>query len=324
MNAQSKIQLRFHNLPVIETLEDFSDITHISKYSLYHLSKESYRYYKCYEIPKKSGGKRFVCQPSYRLKGLQSWVLVNILNKLSTSESCVGFEKGTSIADNARSHVEANTVLNMDIKDFFPSITRNKVFNVFKSIGYNNLISTILTNICVYNERLPQGSPCSPKLANLISLKMDIRIQGFVGKRGITYTRYADDLTFSGLNPNSVARIIPIITQIINEEGFQVNEKKTRIAGSSRAKIVTGLVLSEGEFGIGRNKYKVLRAKIYQIATDKVALESKEFESVKGYLAFLKSVDEKRYKKVIYYIKNLSKINENETLIEILPKNTEV
>ena len=126
-------------------------------------------------------------------------------------------------------------------------------------------IAVMFSNICTYNDVLPQGSPCSPKLANLVTWKLDVRIQGFVGKRGITYTRYADDLSFSGLHPLKVVQIIPMIKKIIEDEKFKINLSKTRIAGSARAKIVTGLVLSNDTIGIGTRKYKNVRSKIYHL-----------------------------------------------------------
>jgi len=306
MEKTNKIRLKLLGLPVIEDIEDFSALTHLSKYTIYQLSKHSDKYYHCYEITKKSGKKRLICQPSRKLKALQAWILVNILNKLKVSESCKGFEIGSSIADNARPHIEANTVLNMDLKDFFPTVPRNKVFNIFKSIGYNDLTSTIFTNLCVYNESLPQGSPCSPKLANLVSWRLDARIQGYVGRRGITYTRYADDLTFSGLNPQIVCKIPSQIERIVNDEGFQINNAKTHISGSSRSKTITGLVLSNDSFGIGKKKYKLLRAKLHRLTKPSEQKNLELLSHVNGYLAFLKSVDMKRFKKVKIYIKELN------------------
>jgi retron-type reverse transcriptase len=317
MEKTNKIRLNLLGLPVIENVEDFSALTHLSKYTIYQLSIHSDKYYHCYEITKKSGKKRLICQPSRKLKALQAWILVNILNKLKVSESCKGFEIGTSIADNARPHIEANTVLNMDLKDFFPTIPRNRVFSVFKSIGYNNLTSTIFTNICVYDESLPQGSPCSPKLANLVSWRLDARIQGYVGRRGITYTRYADDLTFSGLNPQIVCKIPSQIERIVNDEGFQVNKDKTHVSGSSRSKTITGLVLSKDSFGIGKKKYKLLRAKIHRLTKSSEQGNIELLGHVKGYLAFVKSVDMKRFEKVKKYISELNN-NYPKTLVEQL------
>src|SRR5690606_10826026 len=125
-------------------------------------------------------------------------------------------------------HIGSTSLLTVDLKDYFPSIKRKQVFNIFKAIGYNNLISVVLSNICTYKNSLPQGGPCSPKLANLASWRLDVRIQGYVGRRGINYTRYADDLSFSGITPMKVVQIIPMVKKIIKDENFQINPSKTR------------------------------------------------------------------------------------------------
>ena len=313
------IRLNLLGLPVIQSLDGFSFTTHISKYTIYQLSHHSDKHYKTYEMPKKSGGKRIICQPSKKLKGLQSWLLVNILNKIQVSPSCKGFRKGSSTLDNALPHMGASTILNLDLKDFFPTVTSKQVYNIFKTIGYNSLIATVFTNICTYKERLPQGSPCSPMLANLAASTLDLRIQGYVGKRGISYTRYADDLSFSGLNPLKIIKIIPMIKTIIGDENFIVNNKKTRIASSARAKIVTGLVVNEDSIGIGKQKYKELRAKIYYLTLPKEQTNDKLLYHVGGWLSYLNSIDKERLKKTRKYISELTKKHPT-TLIAKLDK----
>lgn len=306
MITKDSIRLNMLGLPVIQTVEDFSELTHVSMYTIYQLSFHSEKYYKTYTIPKKSGKPRTISQPSKKLKGLQSWILVNILNKLKVSNSCKGFEKGSSTIDNAEPHKGANTILTIDLTDFFSNVKRKQVFNIFKAIGYNNTIAVILTNICTYKKSLPQGGPCSPKLANLSAWQLDVRIQGYVGKRGINYTRYADDLSFSGLSPIKVVQILPMINTIVENEKFSINQDKTRIAGSSRAKIVTGLVLSNDTFGVGKQKYKNVRAKIHHLTLKKEQKNIKLLYEVNGWLSYLNSVDKKRLTKATKYIKELS------------------
>jgi len=305
MSKSDNIKLSLLGLPVMATIEDFSKLTHISVRSIYHLTKYSSRHYFTYDIPKKSGGLRTISQPSKRLKGLQSWVLFNILNNLKVSNSCKGFEKGTSVIDNVVPHINSTTILSLDLKDFFSSIKSVKIFNIFRAIGYNDEISTILTNLCTVDNGLPQGGPCSPKLANLSAWPLDVRIQGFVGKRGITYTRYADDLTFSANNPNKVVKIIAYITSIVEQENLKINPNKTRIAGISRQKKVTGLVISEEKFGIGRQKYKELRRKIHYLTKPNEQLNLKRINEVQGWLSYLYGVDKRRYFEAVKYIVRL-------------------
>ena len=306
MIKSNSIKLNMLGLPVIQSLDDFSMHTHISKRTIYQLSIRSSCYYKIYQIPKKSGKLRTISQPSKKLKGLQAWILMNILNCIKVSSSCKGFEIKSSTFYNAIPHIGASVVLTIDLKDFFPSISSKFVYNIFKTIGYNKLISTVLSNICTYKGALPQGGPCSPKLANLACWAIDKRIQGFVGKRGITYTRYADDLTFSGLSPVKVVQVIPTIKTIIESEGFKINRSKTRIAGSARKKIVTGLIITEDNVGIGKQKYKELRVKIHHLAHSTSKENQKLLNEVKGWLSYLNSVDKNRFSKAKKYIAELS------------------
>ncbi len=300
------IKLNMLGLPVIRSLKDFSIQTHISQYTIYQLSFHSDKYYRTYTIPKKSGKPRTICQPSKKLKGIQSWILVNILNKVQVSSSCKGFRKGSSTYDNALPHKGANTVLTIDLKDFFPTVNSKQVYNIFRTLGYNRLISTIFKNICTYNSCLPQGGPCSPMLANLCTWTLDLRIQGYAGKQGIKYTRYADDLSFSGLNPSRVVKIIPMIKFIIKDEGFVVNDSKTRVASSARTKVVTGLIVNDDNVGIGQNKYKLIRAMIHHLTLSHEQKNMALFNQVLGWLAYLNSVDKVRLVKANKYIKELS------------------
>jgi RNA-directed DNA polymerase len=314
MKKTDSIKLSMLGLPAFQTIDDFSKITHVSKYTIYQLSKHSDKYYKTYTILKKSGKLRTISQPNKKLKGIQSWILVNILNKLNVSSSCKGFEKGSSTANNVEPHTGANAVLTIDLKDFFPSVTRNQIYSIFRTIGYNSAISTILTNICTFEGALPQGSPCSPKLANLSAWTLDVRVQGYVGKRGITYTRYADDLSFSALSPSKIVRIIPMIKSIIRNENFEVNPDKTRIAGLARAKKITGLIITDDTYGIGKIKYKELRAKIHHLTLATEQTNTKLLFEVNGWLAYLNSVDKKRLLKANKYITELAK-NHPTTLV---------
>ena len=304
-DLSNKMKLKMLGLPAMEDLDDFSLCTHLSKKAIWTLSRFSDNFYFEYTISKDNGTYRTISQPSKELKALQAWVLRNILDRLQSSPSCKGFEKKTTILDNALPHIGCSIVLSVDIEDFFPSITANKVYAVFYTIGYNSLVSSILTNICTHKKTLPQGSPCSPKLSNLICIRKDNRIQGYVGKRGITYTRYADDMAFSGLSPQKVIRIIPTLTKIIADEGFNLNPNKTRVAGLARAKRVTGLIVNEKEAGIGAQKFKTLRAKIHHLTYEKEKNNIELLNEVRGWLAFLNSVDKKQFNRAKKYIVEL-------------------
>jgi len=299
-----RVRLQMLGLPIIETLDNFADISHLSKQLIYFYSSYATYNYFVYSIPKRNGGSREIAQPSRKLKAIQSWILRNILELLYVSTASKGFKKGESIATNAETHIGANSIFILDLEDFFPSIKANKVYSVFNALGYNEHISCVLTSFCTYQGYLPQGSPCSPYLSNLVSIQLDNRIQGYVGKRGINYTRYADDLTFSASGAPKLLKAYKTIKTIIEDEGFRINPNKTRISGPRQRKKVTGLVVTEKDYGIGRKKYRKLRAKVYNLT--KVIpnnFNSKLINQLKGELAFVKDVDRKRFNTLLINIK---------------------
>lgn len=301
-----KIRLSLFGLPSIETIADFSLETHLSKGLIYRLSRFADRHYFTYKIPKKNGGERIISQPNTELKALQVWILRNILNKLIVSASCKGFEKNTNIYDNAEPHIGALAVMCLDIDDFFPSIKVNQVWSVFRAAGYNPRVASILASICTFNGGLPQGSPASPKIANLVCLRLDARITGYVGRRGITYTRYADDLTFSAYSYTTLFKAHTFIRKIVKSEGFNLNRDKTRLAGASRRHKITGLIVNDNEAGIGRVRMRWLRSKINHLCEQNNGNGSLcNVEQIKGWLAFISSVDEKRRNMLDEYIKEM-------------------
>jgi RNA-directed DNA polymerase len=303
-------KLRMLDLPDIRNLADFSIATHVSQRTLYSLINHTDFYYRTYEIPKKDGSARSISQPSHTLKAMQGWILKRILEKLNSSPACKGFEKNLSIQSNAEPHIGANAIMVLDIEDFFPSIKFGKVYNIFKTIGYNAPASWMLTKLCTYKEVLPQGGPCSPKLSNLICHRMDSRIQGYVGKRGIVYTRYADDLSFSSFVPRRLSGALPFIKHIIHDEGFILNNEKTRILGPSKSKKITGLVVTEQSVGIGRTKLHLLRAKIHSLCKECVVTDwaiEKYLNHVHGWLSFVHGVDPVRIGILKKYTAKLSK-----------------
>ena len=304
--SSNKMQLKLLGLPPIDTLEDFSLHTHLSKGLIYRLSKFSDKNYLTYELPKKTGGSRIIAQPSAELKAVQSWILRHILDKLVVSPACKGFEQNTSILDNAKPHVGALALMCLDLEDFFPSIKINQVWSVFHVLGYNKRIAAVLASLCTYKGSLPQGSPASPKLSNLVSLRLDARLLGYVGIRGIIYTRYADDLSFSSLSYPQLAKAYSFIRRIIESEGFSLNNNKTRFSGAARQHKITGLIVNDKQAGIGRVWLRKIRSEINYICRhSKTNVPDGSVERIIGLLSFVRSVDEIRYSVLVQYIAKL-------------------
>lgn len=291
-------RLKNFGLPEITSINNLAEYIGLSPELVSFAVFRSRYLYKKYSIEKKDGSPRWIAQPSRELKAIQAWILRNILDKLHSSNFSKGFEKGCSILDNATPHVGAGYVLNVDLKDFFPSVSAAKVFKIFSSIGYSEKVAWMLTSLCVFEGWLPQGAPTSPKLANLVCLQLDARIQGYAAKKGLIYTRYADDISLSSQTIKKIYNSRSVLKTIVISEGFQINERKTQIQGNSKKKCITGLVLSKNDVGIGRVAFRVIRAKIFNIYAGK----SKDVSHVEGVLAHVLSVDQKAFRKLMIYI----------------------
>lgn len=237
-------RLAENGVPIIYNLRHLRQLLDIRKSAQKRLfgvdRNESYRTFK---IPKKSGGFRVIEAPSDELKKIQLWIKERILDEFNPSQYAKGFKKGVSIYDNALPHVGKELVINIDLKDFFPSIKYSEVYKVFKYIGYTDSVSKLLTKLCTNSKNvLPQGSPASPSLSNLVSLKLDKRLSCLAKTIGADYTRYADDITFSG--KENIRLYTDLIRKIIHEEGYKVNEDKFRLQYSFQRQEVTGLVVN--------------------------------------------------------------------------------
>jgi RNA-directed DNA polymerase len=298
MSSNNIYRLKNLGLPALIEIDDLASAIRLSPRKIAYLTYRADFLYRTYKVSKKSGGERIIAQPNRDLKAVQAWILRNILNKLSSSSYSKGFDRGTSILENALPHQGANYVLTLDLENFFPSVTANKVFGVFSSVGYSKKISAVLTNLCVFKGALPQGAPTSPKLANLVCAKLDARIHGYAGPRGIVYTRYADDITLSTQSAQKIQKAKDFIGTIISDENLNINHDKTKVCGTKRQKRITGLIVSQNNVGIGRVKLREIRAKIHHLFTDK----SCEYSHVNGVLAFTYGVDKKSYTKLYHFI----------------------
>lgn len=236
-------RLQSNNVPIIYNLRHLRKILKIRKKDQNKYFGNERNEYHRFLIPKKSGGMREIEAPSDRLKLYQLWIKESILDKVKVSDYAMGFKRACSILDNAKNHVGKELVINLDLKDFFPSITYKQVYRIFAYLGYTDEVSHLLTQICTNkNNVLPQGSPASPSISNIVSLKLDKRLSGLANSYGCNYSRYADDITFSG--SKSIERILPLAKAIIEEEGFEVNEDKLRFQYSFQRQEVTGLVVN--------------------------------------------------------------------------------
>lgn len=273
------------NLPIIYTRSHFCRLVGYEPLYVFGAAEGSIKFYRQFKIAKKSGGYREISEPLPSLKEIQRWILDNILTNLSVSGYAKAFRKDYSIKDNAVFHCRHKFVLSLDIKDYFGSIKEYTVFSFFNSLGYNKNVSMFLTKLCTLRGCLPQGAPTSPALSNLITKNMDIELAKIARLNKLFYTRYADDMTFSGnVNPSF---IISRVRKIVKKYGFSLNDEKTRIRNCGQQQEVTGIVVNE-KMHISKRKRKEIRQVVYYV--NKYGLEdhiNKIGEEREGYLNHL-------------------------------------
>jgi len=287
------------------------------RFLAFHRKVSRTSHYQRFEIPKKSGGKRLISAPMPRLKAAQAWVLETILSRVPVHDAAHGFRTARSIVTNAQPHVGAGLVVNMDLKDFFPTITHRRVLGVLRGLGYSHAIATILALLCTEpritavemdgqrwfiarGERvLPQGAPTSPALTNILCRRLDQRMSGLAAKLSMAYTRYADDMTFSGGDDAPVGVLLGVTAKIVADEGLVIHPDKTRVMRRGRRHEVTGVVVNE-KLSVDRRMVRRLRAVLYQI--EQSGPEGKHWDgeednlllTVFGYANFVRMVDPAR------------------------------
>lgn len=233
-------------------LDVIAKIVGFSNYKSLEESLTKPHRYRHFFITKKSGELRLISAPRKFIRTPQK-ILANAIEKNYTPHPQVfGFVKGRSICDGARQHVASKYILNIDLKDFFSSITYPRVRGLLKSYGCNDIAANIITNILCSQNALPQGSPASPIITNLICTRLDRELSAYCRKRHATYTRYADDITISfkrnidAFVEKNESSLLPSkdLEALITGNGFQINPKKTRLHCPGGRYEVTGLTVN--------------------------------------------------------------------------------
>lgn len=212
--------------------------------TLYAVSNSLIRHYRPVQLPKKGGGFRSLSVPDEILKSIQRRIADVLLPLMPVSPYARAYRDCASTLKNARPHVAKEVVLTLDILHFFDSVRYSQVKElVFPADMYAEPIRILLSMLCYHGDGLPQGAPTSPAITNIIFCRFDELVGAWCRERGIAYTRYCDDLTFSGsFDPREV---IGFIRRELKQRGFLLNEQKTRIQRRGRQQCVTGIVVNE-------------------------------------------------------------------------------
>jgi retron-type reverse transcriptase len=296
-----------HGLPVLHRAGELADRIGIElgalRWLTYHRRSAAVVHYHRYEIAKKTGGVRCISAPKPALAWAQRWVFDHILKPLDPEPQAHGFVPGRSIVTNASPHAGKAVVVNLDLKDFFPSITFRRVKGLFRSLGYSEQLATVLALLCTEPPRvpatldgktyhvalgdrvLPQGACTSPSITNTLCRRLDRRLGGLARRHEFTYTRYADDLTFSGDHAAAVGRLLRSVRSILASEGLTEHPTKTRVMRRGGRQEVTGLTVNDRP-NVSRRDLRTLRAILHNAAL--LGLESQNRDGHPDFAAHLR------------------------------------
>ncbi len=292
-------------LPMMKSFKDLVQNLRLSEKLVYWLTSTSPKRYKTFYLEKRDGSKRKIDAPVNSLKVVQRWILDNILSKIRVSPYSFGFksgEKGSPLVKCAEKHKNNLYILKIDLRNFYPTIKRERVYYSFLDLGYNSCVSNLLTNACIYENVLPQGAVTSAYLANLVCRQLDARIAGYCNKRDIIYTRYADDLTFSCDNRDALHKSLHTIKRIIEGENFCLNSNKTLFMTPKRKKSILGITLNENVIKAPKEMKRLVRSMIhYEIATGDYSDKFK----IQGYVSYINSIEPNYKTQIKSYIEKL-------------------
>jgi hypothetical protein len=316
--------------PPILTLRHLSEWTAVDYAFLRRVVQRSqFEPYYHFRIGKSQNGKRLISVPCARLLQVQRWIGQFVLGKLRTHNKAFGYVPKRSILDMARMHLRSRWLIKVDLTNFFHNIDERAVYRVFQQrCGYSKLVAFELARICtdvtsVWRQSgtssrdftieryvdprigvLPQGAPTSPPLSNQVSAELDTRLNLCAAKRGLVYSRYADDLVFSttsrSYSRDMAKRFLDEIGRVIRENGFIINSNKTVLAGPGARKSVLGLLVDSEQPRLTREFKSELELQLYYVSRWGIEehVKHRGFRSVrgmhnhlKGKLAFAKQVD---------------------------------
>lgn len=290
----------------------------------YKQEAQTLRHYHYRVVAKRFGSVRLIEAPKPRLKDRQRQILIWILENVPLHPAVHGFVKGRSIKTFVAPHVGKRVVLRMDLRDFFPTFGGTRIQNVFRTLGYPEAVADLLGGICtnatprdVWNDvgaeidreilndaqglygrpHLPQGAPTSPALANISFYRVDCRLSALANSAGATYTRYADDLAFSGGEEfeKRVERFSAHVAAVLLEEGFRVNHRKTRVMQQGVRQELAGLVTNQ-RMNVVRRDFDRLRALLTNCVRHGPESQNREGrphfrEQLEGRVSFLEMVN---------------------------------
>lgn len=295
----------------------------------FHTEAAETIHYRQFEVPKKTGGVRLLASPLPKLAAAQRWIFENVLGKIPPEADAHGFVDGRSTVSNAKPHVGRDVVVNVDLKDFFPSIHFPRVRGFFETLGYSPAAATVLALLTTeaprrrieYGQKsywvaagprgLPQGACTSPAISNLVCRRLDKRLSSMGATHGARYTRYADDLTLS-LEPgrrDQIGMLLARIRHIAEDEGFRVHPTKIAVQRAGGRQIVTGIVVNRG-LSVPREELRKIRAVLHGAKRSGLASQNRDnhpdFRAhLRGKIGYVMMVDRAKGEKLLRQLEAL-------------------
>ena len=266
---------------------------------LKEVQENTARYYYHRQIPKAAGGFRelYIPQPFLQLE--QAFIRDTILSALPVDDHAYAYRKGVCITDCAQPHVKQDVLIHLDIHDFFGSITEDMVYEtLLRETGYTKALCRILARSCCLNGHLPQGTVASPMLSNIVFRCCDIALTQIADEHHLQYTRYSDDLYFSGDSGTDVQRVLHAISHTLLSFGFRLNANKTQVRRQQHRQAVLGLTVND-HLQVNRTYRRNLMQELYYLErfgkNCKGAIEAGDYwkymEQLQGKLAYVLHMD---------------------------------
>lgn len=259
-------ELYAKNVPVIYDIKHLSLLVGVKDDYIKRAITYTKKYYWNFEIAKLDGGKRPISEPLPTLKNIQLWILNNILEKQPVHPFAKAYVPSKKLKENAKYHTRQKIVIALDIHNFFPSIKLEQIEQIFFKIGYSKKISFLLAKLCCLNNSLPQGAPTSPYISNLYMYYFDEKVMNYCREKGIIYTRYADDLTFSSKENIDIHFLIEFVKGELMQNNLSLNTDKTKIMHEYDSQIVTGVLVNK-RMRLPKIKRYELRQEMYYVIT---------------------------------------------------------